>query len=377
MAVYDSTNVKNTRILLSQTPPNYVPENYYMKELQQKIDADWPYRPNRFDIEKEFVMGSEEYKPIQVVLQSVKNDKGENVSSDWMRVVYRNIHQPIHMGERFRFSQELNVDSPVEQRCIWLTMNHDNVNQTASQVIRRCNGTIIGLYTDENGVKTYHEEPVVQGDKLTTTTFQYSEVAIDPKGQLVIVAQYNKYTSQWYINQRFVIGTDAVYKVANIIRSDSETTYNPYDVGIIRVYLDIDQRGERDDFVKRIAYNGDLDQPIGDVENAHKNPGEHIIKILDSDNKQINVPDILQQSFVFKPTLFIDGIMQDGGVDVDFSLGGSYADRASIDDFVSISETAGVYTLNKVASDPGLILNVKCTSAEANLDFAMRLNGWS
>ena len=152
MAVYDSTNVKNTRTLLSQTPPNYVPENYYMKELQQKIDADWPYRPNRFDIEKEFVMGSEEYKPIQVVLQSVKNDKGENVSSDWMRVVYRNIHQPIHMGERFRFSQELNVDAPVEQRCIWLTMNHDNVNQTASQVIRRCNGTVIGLYTDENGV---------------------------------------------------------------------------------------------------------------------------------------------------------------------------------------------------------------------------------
>ena len=377
MAVYDSTNVKNTRTLLSQTPPNYVPENYYMKELQQKIDADWPYRPNRFDIEKEFVMGSEIYEPIQVVLQSVKNDKGTEVADDWMRVVYRNIHQDTHIGERFRFSQDLDHKAPLDKRSIWLAVNHDGVNQTSSQVIRRCNGTIIGIYTDENGVKVYHEEPVVQGDKLTTTTFQYNEVAIDPKGQLTILAQYNKYTKQWYINQRFVIGTNTVYKVANIIANDTETTYNPEDVGVIRVYLDIDQIGKRDDFVKRIAYNGDLDRPIGDVENAHTEADEKVIKILDANDQQINVPDILLQTFTFKPALFINNVMSSDAVSVDFSLAGAYAEMARLGDFVNIAVENGVYTLTKVANDPGLILHVRCYTTEVELAFDMRLNGWA
>lgn len=377
MAVYDSTNVKNTRTLLSQTPPNYVPENYYMKELQQKINADWPYRPNRFDIEKEFVMGSEVYEPIQVVLQSVKNDKGTEVADDWMRVVYKDIYQNTHIGERFRFSQDLDHRAPVENRSIWLAVNHDGVNQTSSQVIRRCNGTIIGLYTDENGVKTYHEEPVVQGDKLTTTTFQYNEVAIDPKGQLTILAQYNKYTKQWYINQRFVIGTNTVYKVANIIANDSETTYNPEDVGVIKVYLDIDQIGKRDDFVKRIAYNGDPDQPIGDVENAHTDVNERVIKILDAADQQINVPDILMQTFEFKPALFINGVISGDIVNVDFTLTGAYADMATLSDFVDITESNGIYTLRKIANDPGLILHIVCHEGETELAFDMKLNGWA
>ena len=53
MAVYDTSKIKDPSYLFSQTPPNFVEPNYYLKSLQMKVDADWPYRPNRKWIEEE------------------------------------------------------------------------------------------------------------------------------------------------------------------------------------------------------------------------------------------------------------------------------------------------------------------------------------
>lgn len=50
--VYDTTNRPNPYNLISQTPRNYVPQNYWLKEIQDKVDADWDYRPNRALIEQ-------------------------------------------------------------------------------------------------------------------------------------------------------------------------------------------------------------------------------------------------------------------------------------------------------------------------------------
>ena len=38
---------------ISQTPKNYSKYNYYLHTLQDKIDADWKYRPNRVDVEEQ------------------------------------------------------------------------------------------------------------------------------------------------------------------------------------------------------------------------------------------------------------------------------------------------------------------------------------
>ena len=51
--VVDITNSANSYDILSQTPKNYSKDNYFLKELQDKINAEWRYRPNRVDIEYE------------------------------------------------------------------------------------------------------------------------------------------------------------------------------------------------------------------------------------------------------------------------------------------------------------------------------------
>lgn len=379
MAVYDSSNIKDTRILLSQTPPNYVGENYYLKELQQKINADWRFRPNRFDIEKEDGLGTEQYKPIQVVLQSIRNDKGEVVSKDWARVVYRDIMQPVRIGERFRFSYNFNIKEPNSDKSIWIALNYHGLQETASQVICRCNGTIIGAYTDENGAVCYHEEPVIQTNKLNSPSFQFSEVAIDPRGQLTIIAQHNKYTRQWYINQRFVIGYDRVYKVSNIVKTDSETTYDPMDVGVIRVYLDFDQNSELDDFEKRIAYNGKTEKPTGQIDTGKTDKDEYIIKLLNQDGHIMNVPENLIGDFIFNPVLYKNDIAQTNDINVSCYLSGAYAAQAELSDFINLTGPIDrYYTISKIASDPGLTLNATCLCDDyAELHFTMKLNGWN
>lgn len=261
--IMDNSNVKDPYYLITQTPPNLVKDNYYLHELQEKVDADWEYRPNRVWIEKEDGIGVEKYSPIEVVIQTVKNDKGETVSDDWRNIVFRDIKYPHRIGMRYRFSYDFDLKEPDIDKSVWIALNQNSVGPTASQVICRCNGTIKSIWEDHGncGKTSVHEEPVIQTTKLTSANFLYNEVAVDPKGQLTIIAQHNKYTEQYYINQRFVIGYDRVYKVTNIIKTDSLATYKVKDVGVMRIYLEMDQIGELDDMENRLAYNGRHEEP--------------------------------------------------------------------------------------------------------------------
>lgn len=254
--VVDTTNYVDSRYLLSQTPPNFVKDNYFLHELAEKVDAEWEYRPNRADIEQEESIGSEKFFPIQVVMQSVRNDKGTKVSNDWRRLVFRDIRYEARLGTKFRFAINGDPNIPAEEKSIWLGVNLDSISPTSQIVVVRCNGTIGSVWFDEQGVKNYHYEPVVQSTTLTSTSPSFNDIAIDPKSQLIITCQHNKYTKEYYINQRFIIGYDRVYKISNIIKTDSLQTYNSLDVGVMTIYLDFDQNSAKDDFINRIAYNG-------------------------------------------------------------------------------------------------------------------------
>lgn len=272
--VYDTSGKVDTYYLLTQTPKNFVKDNYYLRELQEKVWADWEHRPNRVDIEQETGIGTEEYFPLEVVIQSVRSDSGEKVSDDWRRIVFKDIFEHRRIGTRYRFSYKFDLEEPDELKSIWLAVNQDSASPTAQQVIVRCNGTLGSIWVDEEGNKVYHYEPVVQVTELRSASAMFNEVAIDPRGQLTIIAQHNKFTRDYYINQRFVIGYDQIYKITNIIKTDSLTTYNPNDVGIMTIYLDYDQKGTLDDFVNRIAYNGRVEdetvQPPSPIVNDYQ-----------------------------------------------------------------------------------------------------------
>lgn len=386
--VVDTTNIVDTTYLLSQTPKNLVPDNYWLRELQEKVDADWRFRPNRVDVEEETGPGEEEYTPLEVVIQSVRDDKGTKVSDDWRRVVFRDIFKKCRIGQRFRFSYNFDLEEPDELKSIWIAVNQDSASPTAQQVISRCNGTIGSIWVDENGNKSYHYEPVVQTTDLKTVSMYFSQVAVDPRGSLTILAQHNKYTSQYYINQRFVIGYDTVYKVKNIIKTGSLTTYDPYDVGVMQIYLDLDSIGKLDNFETRIAYNGREDEELEpEPQPPVEDPDEEGVEWQLLVSEPSPLPTELYSSPIeFKVYLFKNGEQSNEAVKVETSLDKTelddmYYELAGVDDSGYAIDNSFSLRRKKIYSKAKLKVKVfvpaeeSPTGAEMSYEFELGLRG--
>lgn len=258
--VVNITHSANAYDILSQTPKNYDPNNYFIKELQDKVNAEWAYRPNRVDIEYETDWGKGVYSPIEVVVQTVKPETGTAISDDCRQIVFHDIlERRFKIGSRFRFWPDY-VDRhdgealTDKDKNVWLSTNMNSVNMTSSMVIERCNGTLGSAYQDSQGVTRYHYEPVVQGRDLTSVSFYYNETAVSSESHLVVYAQHNDYTRDYFINQRFIVGYDKVYRIQAINKFYSNSTFKPEDVGLMRIYMEMTEVSPYDDFENRIAY---------------------------------------------------------------------------------------------------------------------------
>lgn len=256
MAINNTSNKKaSSYIMVSQSPKDYVNDNYFLKEFQDKVNADWRFRPNRVDVEQEIKRGTDKYKTMEVVIQSVKTDSGMVISDDWRRIVFREINYACPIGTKFRIAPGYDPTVKDDQKNIFLVVNKtDDVSPTSAVVIERCNGTLGSIYLDDRGVTHYHYEPAIQ-EGISNTGLHYDELANDPSAVLTIKVQHNEYTRNYYINQRFVIGYDRVYRITNIDKFYANGTYNPQDVGVITLYLAIDEISNQDDLATRIAYN--------------------------------------------------------------------------------------------------------------------------
>lgn len=278
--VINITHSANRYDILSQTPKNYSKDNYFIKELQDKVNAEWPYRPNRVDIEYENEWGKQTYSPIEVVVQSVKSEKGNAISDDCKSIVFKNILEDrFVIGSRFRFEHSFGTTnddgSPIadKDKNVWIATNTNGAKITASMVIERCNGSLGSVYLDNQGVARYHYEPVIQGRDLTSVSLVYNEVAVSPQSQLLIIAQHNEYTKNYFINQRFIIGYDKVYRIKAINKFYGNSTFNPEDVGLMRIYLELTETSPYDDFEHRIAYQS-TDELVITEEPTPVTPGE-------------------------------------------------------------------------------------------------------
>lgn len=383
-----------------ETPKNYDKNNYYLKQLQDKINAEWGYRPNRVDIEYESnralhdegVYTKSEYAPIEVVIQSVKSETGEAVSDEYKRIVFRDIlENRFRIGSKFRFGSFKGKDIksiPERQKNVWLSINTDSVKMTSSMVIERCNGTLGSLYTDNQGISHRHYEPVIQKKSLTGTNFSYNETAISPQAQLEITAQYNDYTRDYFINQRFIVGYDSVYRVKAINRFDGESTFwdvpgakgeagiEVDQVGLMKIYLELVEKSADDDFENRIA-NQKSDVIIEDDDTGDE---EESIKFL--------LPEELPTFITEDPVIFSPIVIKKDGtqdttktVKLDCVLE-NLPTGVSIDQYINISEKDGVITITRLRkySRGNLILNWSiCENGEVIKEnvfsFSVRLQG--
>lgn len=246
--------------LLSQTPKNYSKDNYYFKTLQDKVNAEWPYRHNRVDVEYETSWGEQKYDSMEVIVQPVKSDKGSDFAIDTRRLVFRDIRESrFRNGSRFRFRPDYgeNVDAKDSSSAsIWIVTNFENVKPTASAIVVRCNGTLASLYTDPvTNVSSIHYEPVIQTINLTNTVFNYNDDTVTPKSSFTAIVQHNDYTKNYYINQRFVIGYDKVYRIVGLDKFYGLETFDPHNVGLMKVYFELTETSVYDNFDTRLAYN--------------------------------------------------------------------------------------------------------------------------
>ena len=310
---------------ISQTPKNYSKYNYYLHTLQDKIDADWKYRPNRVDVEEQEIedWGTDKYTPIEVVIQTLKNDKGEKLADDYKKLVFRDIQHDRVIGMKYRFSFNFDLEEPNEDKFCWLATNMNVTDPTSAVVITRCNGTIASVFKNADGYNDIHIEEVIAGTDLSRTGFHFNEVILTQKDSIAMIVQSNVYTRQYYINQRFIVGYNTVYKVTNIEAYNSRSTYKPTDNGLIILYATIDQKSEQDIFDKEVygkehvylAYNSPEEQI---TVTPPETSGDYIFKFYEP----MPMPtELYSEPITFKVGLFKDGVVVDAPVNISITLG--------------------------------------------------------
>lgn len=328
--IKDITHSSSQYDMLSQTPKNYNKSNYYLKTLQDKVDADWRFRPNRIDAEYEETKSSDKWLPINVVIQTVKQDTGSTIANDYCRLVFKDIFEHrFKIGDKFRLPNSFkesaakvvsNQFSSDITKDIWIGINTDKVNFTSSMVIERCNGILGSIYTDTQGIAHYHYEPVIQERELSSTSFSYGSTSVIPGARLVVVAQYNQYTSKYKTNQRFIVGAreedpaneghyigGQVYRINAINKFYGNSTFGVQDVGLINIYLEVTESSPYDDWDNMIAYQDEQHVVIKPEDEGEKEKNYSI---------KFKTPAVFPSELTSDEVIFTPVLVDENGVEV-------------------------------------------------------------
>lgn len=283
LAIINTTDViESSMFLKAKLKKNMVGDNYYLETLQSKIDAEWDYRYNVVDIEEEvkrqysYTTEAPVYTPIEVVMQHVLTEKGIKLAEDWKKLVFKDIKHPTKRGQRYRFSLDYE-QNPVyteeekhRKSSIWLGVNLDSVSPTKSIVVRRCNSSLgfAGSPTmSYNNITEYHYEPCILDDDFKNINVYYNSSVNINQAEIYATMQYNYFTKNIRVNDRFVIGhvdldekeNNSVFKVKAVSKFTSDTTFSANydlsdkDIPLILVALDRDDLSKKDDYKHRIS----------------------------------------------------------------------------------------------------------------------------
>jgi len=303
MAVINTTDVvESSMFLKAKLKKNMVGDNYYIESLQSKIDAEWNYRHNVVDIEEEndkqvsYTNQKPVYTPIEVVIQHVITDKGVKLADDWKKLVFRNVKHPVFRGKRFRFSLDfeknpLYTEEEKElEASIWLGVNLDQVDPTSSIVVRKCNSNLIFAGSpnlNHENITEHHCEPCILDDEFKYINVYMNSVVNINQAEIYATMQYNHFTKNVKVNDRFIIGNtdledrqnNTVFKVKAVSKYTGDSTFKigtikeDMSIPLVIIALDRDILSEQDDLEHRVAMqpalykvgeNIEPEQPIPD-----------------------------------------------------------------------------------------------------------------
>lgn len=145
------------------------------------------------------------------------------------------------------------------------------------------------------------------------------------------------------------------------------------DVGIMRIYLAMDQTGKLDNFETRIAYNGHEDDPNPETGDG----GEYTFAIAEPGS----IPDTIpSDGLTFEPRVYKNGLpVGTAEITCATNLEGYGSDMVSVEDYCELIDNKdGTFTLKRKMVDNQLKVVVSCTATvegqpEMMLEFKISL----
>lgn len=217
------------------------PEQQYRDNFQALIDQQINVAYNWFDIEVEDVLGTQIYRSTKVRMSyAINPGTGTKLSDDWKSLLFQTpSDKNIKMGKRFRYGNN-----------IWLTINTEAYGSaTENCVMRRCNNTLNVLLSDGS----IHKEPCAIDNDVKYGNIYYNNAVNVAQGTIVVWVQFNNFTRNMNINDRFILGYNQVYKIKNIINYLSDFTFDPDGSPLVKMEMQLDSKVSTDDFTKRVT----------------------------------------------------------------------------------------------------------------------------
>lgn len=220
----------------------------YEYDLTAKIDEEFEMAPNVYKIGVELKFGTLDFSDYVCRITSAIDPKtGLNIGDDFRRIISKDLHDPMEMGWRYKFSDN-----------IWIVTNTNNDKDiTKSCIVRRCNN--VAKWVDKSGVVI--EEPCIAGYALKYANAYFSDVTALPQGTIIVTMQNNKNSKRLLMNDRFYIGS-MVYKVRAINDFLREKTYDENSNPLIEFLCAVDIKANKD------ADNGKLASADNENPNA-------------------------------------------------------------------------------------------------------------
>lgn len=236
------------------------------------------------DVKEENEFGTLDFYNIEARITSLVDAKtGQRVNDDFKKIIFSDFsHKPI-LGTRYEFSNN-----------IWIAFSVDNIKSvTCSAYLRRCNNTL----NSQDKYGRIHREPCAIDYKSTETQLSSGETIAVPSGRIYVQCQYNDYTKNIDIDDRFILGS-YVYKVRYISDYDRQSTFDNNSYTLISFYADFDNKSSCDNFDLGIANYKEYNYVISCDDEITGRVGEkgNISVNISLDNKLIENEDVIFQN---------------------------------------------------------------------------------
>lgn len=354
-----NNSLRQIKAAMYTTPTNYkTSQEYYTWNLQQKVNETFDFASDVEEIEEEHVFGTLVYSPIVCRINHAIDPKtGNNVGDDFRELIFKDLSIPKFMGQRYRF-----------QNSDWITVKTDQYRYvTKSALLRRCGNVLRWVDLETKRVVS---EPVIVDYTLKYANIYFNHTVDITQGTLLLTAQYNDFTKQIRVNDRFVMG-GSVYKVKTILDALRYETYNQEVTPLITFDVYVDAEAADDNFspITGRHYNPVYPENIANYERY-----KHIFESNQTGDLSIKIePDIT--SIPLNETVEFSCYMYD-----------DYGNRtSSIFDFEFSGLTSAYYTGTVIDGNHFMVLNKKpnvskklmvtCISGEYKKEILLEMGG--